>query len=266
MKGKSFFVDLTLCTACRGCQVACKQWKKLPAEKTRNVGSHQNPQDLSAITLRLVRFNESRNDEGKLNWYFFPEQCRHCIEPPCKYIANLYTPEAVTQDPATGAVVMTDQAILKTARRRVELESWQLCPYNIPRMDEKTGRWSKCDMCNDRVKAGMLPSCVLSCPTGTMNFGDREDMLALAEERLAEVQKTKPDAYLADPESVRVIYLCDAEAENYHDSLLASVDHKKTLLASARRGKPVVAKSSVAQKHSRRDFITGRFGRQTEKA
>ena len=61
MKGKSFFVDLTLCTACRGCQVACKQWKKLPAEKTRNLGSHQNPQDLSSKTIRLVRFNEVRD-------------------------------------------------------------------------------------------------------------------------------------------------------------------------------------------------------------
>ena len=23
---KSFFIDTTLCTGCRGCQVACKQW------------------------------------------------------------------------------------------------------------------------------------------------------------------------------------------------------------------------------------------------
>ncbi len=31
---KSFFIDTTLCTACRGCQVACKQWHDLPAEET----------------------------------------------------------------------------------------------------------------------------------------------------------------------------------------------------------------------------------------
>lgn len=252
MKGKSFFVDLTLCTACRGCQVACKQWKKLPAEQTRNLGSHQNPQDLSSKTIRLVRFNEVRNDKGKLNWFFFPEQCRHCIEPPCKHIANMYNSEAVIQDKATGAVVMTDKAILPEGR----LESWQLCPYNVPRKDEETGLWSKCDMCIDRVKAGLLPACVQSCPTGTMNFGDRDEMLELARRRLAEVQKTKPDSYLADPESVRVIYLCEAAPQNYHDSLVASVETKRTL----------VAKAAQSTKKTRREFITGKFGQTADRA
>ena len=32
---KSLFVDLTRCTGCRGCQIACKQWKNLPAEERR---------------------------------------------------------------------------------------------------------------------------------------------------------------------------------------------------------------------------------------
>lgn len=264
MNGKSFFVDLTLCTACRGCQIACKQWKKLPAEKTRNRGSHQNPSDLSSKTIRLVRFTENRDKEGKLNWYFFPEQCRHCIEPPCKYVCNLYSPGAVVQDAETGAVVMTDKAVLHTAVRRVNLESWQLCPYNVPRMDEETGLWSKCDMCLDRVKAGMLPACVQSCPTGTMNFGDRDDMLTLAKKRLAEVRKTRPHAYLADPESVRVIYLCEAEPENYHKHLIVAPRKKTALLTAAENEKPL--KTRRQPKLSRRDIIRGRFGGDTKKA
>ena len=52
---KSFLVDTTLCTACRGCQVACKQWHDLPAEETVNRGSYQNPADLSFDTYKLVR-------------------------------------------------------------------------------------------------------------------------------------------------------------------------------------------------------------------
>ena len=43
---KAFFVDLTRCTGCRGCQIACKQWKTLPAEETTNRGGHTNPPDL----------------------------------------------------------------------------------------------------------------------------------------------------------------------------------------------------------------------------
>jgi len=252
MKGKSFFVDLTLCTACRGCQVACKQWKKLPAEKTRNVGSHQNPQDLSSKTLRLVRFKETRDAQGQLKWLFFPEQCRHCIEPPCMYMLNTYAGDAVSRDPDTGAVVYSEKAKIG---KHNDLDPHLICPYNVPRRDEQTGKWTKCDMCIDRVRAGMKPACVQTCPTGTMNFGDRGDMLELAQKRLKQVQKTNPDAYLTDPEDTRVIYLCESTPENYHDTLVAENGRRAQILAQARPGK-----------QSRREFITGRFGPRGRKA
>jgi formate dehydrogenase iron-sulfur subunit len=213
------------------------------------VGSHQNPQDLSFNTIRLVRFNEAHDADGKLQWYFFPEQCRHCLEPPCKYIGNMYCDQGIKQDPATGAVVMNS----RTAGIGAKVASEELCPYNVPRMDEESGEWFKCDMCLDRVQAGRLPACVQSCPTGTMNFGDREDMLALAGKRLAEVQKTNPDAYLADPESVRVIYLCTAPPESYNGNLLASANGSGLM-------KKALAKGGV----NRRDLLAGRFGRKSK--
>ena len=43
----AFFIDTTRCTGCRGCQVACKQWHDLPAERTQNRGTLENPPDLS---------------------------------------------------------------------------------------------------------------------------------------------------------------------------------------------------------------------------
>ncbi len=55
---KAFLIDTTVCTGCRGCQIACKQWHDLPAEETKNVGSYQNPQDLSFDTYKLVRMRE----------------------------------------------------------------------------------------------------------------------------------------------------------------------------------------------------------------
>nr|WP_319491568.1 4Fe-4S dicluster domain-containing protein [uncultured Desulfobacter sp.] len=245
MNGKSFFVDLTLCTACRGCQVACKQWKDLPAEQTRNVGSHQNPQDLSAHTLKLVRFKEVRDQKGKLQWNFFPEQCRHCIEPPCKYMFNMYKSNAVTHDAATGAVVYNTSVTLD---KNVDLAPDQVCPYNVPRKNEETGQWTKCDMCIDRVQQGMKPACVTACPTGTMNFGDRDAMLDMAKKRLEEVKKTYPGAFLADPEDVRVIYLCQSEADDYASHVVAQAGQKQAILAQAR---------PAAQ--TRRQFLTGQF-------
>ena len=38
----AMFVDVTKCVGCRACTVACKQWNKLPMDKTHFTGSYQN--------------------------------------------------------------------------------------------------------------------------------------------------------------------------------------------------------------------------------
>lgn len=213
MPGKSFFIDTTVCMACRACQVACKQWHDLPAEKTENRGSFQNPADLSFVTYKLVRFNEVVVG-GKLKWLFFADQCRHCIEPPCEMTAE--DSKAIFRDSTTGAVIYT--ANTKQVDSQAVIDS---CPYNIPRA-AKDGTLAKCDMCLDRVENGLLPACVQTCPTGAMNFGDREEMLALARKRLSEVKKTNPTAQLLDPDDVRVIYLVTEKPNLYHTFAVAS--------------------------------------------
>ncbi len=226
---KGFFIDLTKCTACRGCQVACKQWKKLPGEKTQNWGSHQNPKSLSFITLKLVHFQEVMVD-GKLDYIFFPEQCRHCVNAPCALVAD--KPGAIIHDQETGAVIFTP----KTAELNFQDIS-DACPYKIPRLDEKTKQMSKCDMCIDRVQNNLLPACVKTCPTGAMNFGEREDMLSMANARLEEVKKTRPQAILGDPDDVNVIYLFPVDPKLYHQNAVASHESplmtRKQLLAKA---------------------------------
>lgn len=213
MPGKSFFIDTTLCMACRGCQVACKQWHDLPAEETVNRGTYQNPADLSFVTYKLVRFNEVVVD-GKLQWLFFPDQCRHCLEPPCQMTAE--DPKAIFTDPATGAVLYT--ANTRNVDAQGVIDS---CPYNIPRACED-GTLAKCDMCIDRVENGLLPACVKTCPTGAMSFGDREEMLDMAKKRLAAVKKTNRKAKLLDPDDIRVIFLVTEDPKLYHNFAMAS--------------------------------------------
>lgn len=193
---KTFLIDTSRCTACRGCQIACKEWHELPANKTTQYkwGSHQNPQDLNANNYKLVRFNEHLED-GKVRWNFFPDQCRHCDMPPCKDTGDIYHEGAILKDEKTGAVLFTDKTKAFTESEFKDVRD--SCPYDIPRRDAKTGLLSKCTMCNDRIHNGMLPACVKVCPTGAMNFGDRADMLKLAEKRLAEVKKDWPKARLA---------------------------------------------------------------------
>ncbi|MBU4344960.1 MAG: formate dehydrogenase [Desulfobacteraceae bacterium] len=210
---KSFFVDTTICTACRGCQVACKQWHNLPAEETTNRGTYENPADLSFITYKVVRMREQVIG-GKLNWLFFPEQCRHCIEAPCLETAG--DPGAIFRDDKTGAVIFTANTKRLDAAAIVEA-----CPYNVPRK-AADGTLAKCDMCLDRVENGMLPSCVQTCPTGAMQFGDRDEMLALAKKRLGEVKKTNSKAMLIDEDTVNVIYLVAYEPKLYCKNAVAS--------------------------------------------
>ncbi len=214
---KAFLIDTSKCIACKACQVACKQWNGLPAEKTTNVGSHQNPQDLSAVTWTLVRMSEVETD-GELKWLFLKDQCRHCEDPPC--LMNSSVPGSVYKDEDTGAVVYT---------KKSKYEDFDNlgCPHNIPRQDKNTGQVLKCTMCMDRVKNGMLPACVKACPTGAVNFGDREEMQVLAKDRLNAVKTTHKDAFLMDDmEDVSVFYLLTEKEELYgmvRNSMGASV-------------------------------------------
>ncbi|OQX17924.1 MAG: formate dehydrogenase [Desulfobacteraceae bacterium IS3] len=211
---KSFFIDTTTCTACRGCQVACKQWHGLPAEQTDNRGTFENPPDLSFDTYKVVRMREEVID-GKLRWLFFPEQCRHCAEPPCMDTAG--EPTAIFKDRDTGAVIFT--AVTKQLNNADEIIA--SCPYNIPRKSPD-GLLAKCDMCIDRIHNGLVPACVQTCPTGTMNFGDREQMMTLAKQRLDLVKRTYPAAQIIDADMVEVLYLVAYPPEKYHKNAVAS--------------------------------------------
>jgi len=214
MADKTFFIDTTRCTACRGCQIACKEWNQNPATITKNRGSFQNPEDLSFVTYKLVRFSEVVSNE-ELRWYFFPDQCRHCIAPPCKEIAEaLGYQKAITQDAATGAVLFHPKVKVKPEDFE---EIKDACPYNIPRYDAKQMAIAKCTMCIDRVSNGQLPACVKTCPTGTMNFGDRSEMLALADKRLKELKAEYPKAQLLNAEDVRTIFLVIDDSEKYYE-------------------------------------------------
>ena len=77
-------IDSTKCIGCRGCQIACKEWNNLPAEKTEFFGGegYQNPGRLSSKTWTLIKFNEIKKDT-QLGWIFSKHQCFHCLSPSC---------------------------------------------------------------------------------------------------------------------------------------------------------------------------------------
>jgi formate dehydrogenase iron-sulfur subunit len=206
-EGYSILVDTSKCTACRGCQIACKQWNQLPGTKTKNVGTYENPQDLSFDTYKVVRFAEGKNGGGKPYWYFFTEQCRHCLTPGCMAAVEH---DEIVQDEKTGAVIYTPKT--KNLNFKETLEG---CPYNIPRQNPKTKVLVKCTLCFDRLTSNMIPACVKSCPTGAMTFGERDKILGMAKKRVEELKKTFPKAAAIKPDEVRVIYLVTDDPAKY---------------------------------------------------
>ena len=207
-QGKSIMVDTSLCTACRGCQVACKQWHGLPGTKTRQTGTYQNPPDFSADTYKVVRFAEGRGENGKPYWYFFSDMCRHCLSPGCM-LGNQNN--EITQDAATGAVLYSQ------ATRNLDFrEVHDGCPYDVPRQSPQSKVISKCNLCIDRLRGNLIPACVQACPTGALRIGERPEILQRVAARVAELKKAYPQAKALNPDDVRVIFIVTDDPLKYH--------------------------------------------------
>jgi len=166
--------------ACRGCQVACKQWNEQKAEVTTNRGTYENPPDLSWDTWIKMEFREVGSN-GNLRWLFTRRACMHCTDAACVTVCPtkaLYYHEL--------GFVAYDSAKCSGCGYCVEA-----CPFDVPRSGSGaiTGirTMNKCTFCLDRISNGYEPACVKTCPPGALTYGDRATLLAEAKARVAEL-------------------------------------------------------------------------------
>ncbi len=180
---RAMLIDLNKCIGCRGCQAACKQWNDLSAETTHNTGSYQNPPAFSDKTWTLVTFNEV-DYADQFHWVFAKRQCMHCEHPGC---VSACTVGALQKTPDGPVVYQSDKCI---GCRYCQYA----CPFGVPTFEwgQKLGLIRKCNFCVDRLSANMEPACVKACPTGALQFGEREELLGQARQRIAQA----PDKYV----------------------------------------------------------------------
>jgi len=173
---KAMLIDLSKCTGCRACQVACKAWNDLPAEATVCLGYYDNPPDLSSETWNRIAFYEVERSGGQVAWLFRPVRCLHCTDASCVSVCP------------TGAAAHRGEFVVIDPKWCIGCgHCATACPFGIPRLGhgEEKGSARKCWFCFDRVSNGEIPACAKSCPTGAIQFGDRDALIAQAHERVA---------------------------------------------------------------------------------
>jgi formate dehydrogenase iron-sulfur subunit len=188
---KAILFDASRCTACRGCQVACKQWNDLDVQPgVTNRGSYENPPNLGPETWTRISFQEYERD-GKLDWLFLKRGCFHCTNASCVEVCPT---KALKHNPATGSVTL-EPALCNGCGY-----CSQFCPFHVPRLDSYVitgaGKSFKCNLCQDRVTNGQLPACVQTCTAGALHYGEFGEMAVMGEARASTLKGRYPAASL----------------------------------------------------------------------
>ena len=160
---KGLLFDSTLCIGCGACYSACKERNKLPPTSTNPIRDKLSPNTYSVI-------NRSNNR-------FVRRSCMHCEDPTCVSVCPVGALEKFADGP-----VAYDASKCMGCRYCL-----QACPFNVPQYewdDSITPRVRKCDLCRERIASGLPTACATVCPTGATTFGERDQLIAVARERI----------------------------------------------------------------------------------
>ncbi|MEW6074303.1 MAG: 4Fe-4S dicluster domain-containing protein [Planctomycetota bacterium] len=189
----AILTDTTLCTSCEECVAACKAANGLGADVPRRGKARID--DLSPTRYTTM----VRREGGR----FVRRLCRHCLEPACVSACLV----GALQKTPEGPVIYDPSRCMGC---RYCLTS---CPFGIPRYDweQPVPFVRKCTMCYERQKRGEPPACTAACPYGATIFGDRDELLHLARQRIQAEPGKYVDAVLGESElgGTSVLYISD---------------------------------------------------------
>lgn len=163
-------IDLSRCTGCNSCALACKQENNEPNPTVAPVA-------LNSDALSYVDEREFTATNGAPSSLFVKLNCMHCVHPAC---ASACTVGALRKT-AAGPVVYDSSKCIGCRYCQYA------CPFGVPSYEWSgaLGLISKCEMCHERLAEGEKPACVDACPNGAVRFGTREFLLAQARAQIA---------------------------------------------------------------------------------
>ena len=109
-------------------------------------------------------------------WIFMSDVCKHCTNAGCLDACP------------TGALIRTEYQTVVLQADVCNGCGYCIpaCPFGVVDRDHIDGRAGKCTLCYDRLEDGLEPACAKACPTDSIQFGPYEELVALAERRVAD--------------------------------------------------------------------------------
>ncbi|UJR80932.1 4Fe-4S dicluster domain-containing protein [Sandaracinus amylolyticus] len=204
-------IDLTTCTGCNACVIACIAENNIPM-----VGKEQVARGREMHWLRIDRYFTEREiptwagrdtvydvvDEDHLEVAFQPMACQHCEEAPCENVcpvnATVHSPEGINEmayNRCIGTRYCANNCPYKVRRFNYlayagdvpELQRMQFNPNVSVRM---RGVMEKCTYCIQRIESvrihahnegrrirrgELITACAQACPSNAIFFGDLND-------------------------------------------------------------------------------------------
>jgi Fe-S-cluster-containing dehydrogenase component len=160
MARQSLLIDVTKCTGCYNCFLACRD-----EYYGNDYGSYSSAQPLEGqFWMQIKEIERGSYPKPKLD--YIPVPCLHCETAPCVEVA------------ADSAVYRRLDGIVLIDPERAKGQSAivKACPYRVIFWNAELQIPQKCTMCAHRLDEGAKePRCVEACPTGALVFGDLDD-------------------------------------------------------------------------------------------
>lgn len=205
MEQWGFYFDQTRCVNCKACILACKSWNEdkrgdaalnpeLTWLRTDRYAEPAEYENLPGSTGEL-NFAEYSKYHMKENWRRVttaeygdaPPQvdilnlsisCNHCEDPACIKVCPM---KHIKKDQDYGIVHIDHKRTCISCQR-----CKKACPWNSPQFYDDVNKYkqndparpkmTKCDLCIERIKDGLKPACVASCPMRALDAGPMDEL------------------------------------------------------------------------------------------